>query len=155
MSRRGTSNGPQKRALGAYVKLLRASESVHGEAMRSLGQEDLTPSQFAVLEALYHVGPMCLSVLADKILKTSGNLTMVIGNLEKRGLVTRQQSTHDRRFVSAAITEKGKRLIARIFPDHAARITELMGRLTPQELDMLAELCRKLGKSSDSSEPRN
>lgn len=152
MSTRRTGNGPQERALGAYVKLLRASESVHGEAMRSLGREDLTPSQFAVLEALYHVGPMCLSVLANKILKTSGNLTMVIGNLEKRGLVVRQQSTNDRRFVSAAITEKGKRLIARIFPGHAARIAQLMGRLTPHEQDTLAELCRKLGTSSSARE---
>jgi len=145
-----SNNGSQQRALGAYVKLLRASESVHGEAMRSLAQEDLTPSQFGVLEALYHVGPMCLSVLANKILKTSGNLTMVIGNLEKRGLVTRQQSTHDRRFVSATITEKGKKLITRIFPDHASRITGLMSRLSPREQEVLAKLCRKLGKESDT-----
>lgn len=148
--RRGTSNGPQERALGAYVKLLRASESVHGEAMRSLAQEDLSPSQFAVLEALYHLGPMCLSVLANKILKTGGNLTMVIGNLQKRGLVVRQQSADDRRFVSAAITEKGKRLISRIFPHHVARIAELMGRLTPGEQDTLGELCRKLGTASSA-----
>ena len=143
------NNDEQERALAAYVKLLRASESVQAEAMRSIAQEDLTPSQFAVLEALYHVGPMCLSVLAEKILKTSGNLTMVVGNLEKRGLVTRQQSTQDRRFVSAAITEKGKRLIVRIFPAHAARITELMSRLTPREQEILGELCRKLGKTSE------
>ena len=134
--------------MAAYVKLLRASESVQGEAMRSLAEEDITPSQFAVLEALYYVGPMCLSVLAEKILKTSGNLTMVVGNLEKRGLVTRQQSRHDRRFVSAAITEKGKKLIARIFPQHATRITELMNRLSPREQETLAELCRKLGKNA-------
>lgn len=145
---RNAQNGRQERALAAYVKLLRASESVQGEAMRSLAEEDITPSQFAVLEALYHVGPMCLSVLAEKILKTSGNLTMVVGNLEKRGLVTRQQSRHDRRFVSAAITEKGKKLIARIFPQHATRITELMNRLSPREQETLAELCRKLGKNA-------
>lgn len=151
---RNAKNGRQERALAAYVKLLRASESVQSEAMRSLAEEDITPSQFAVLEALYHVGPMCLSVLADKILKTSGNLTMVIGNLEKRGLVTRQQSSEDRRFVSAAITEKGKKLISRVFPGHAARITDLMNRLTPREQDTLAELCRKLGKSSQPAETR-
>ena len=147
-------NGRQERALAAYVKLLRASESVQAEAMRSLAEEDITPSQFAVLEALYHVGPMCLSVLANKILKTSGNLTMVVGNLEKRGLVTRQQSTRDRRFVSAAITEKGKKLISRIFPGHAARITDLMNRLSPREQQTLAELCRKLGKNSEPAETR-
>ncbi|HZU44543.1 MAG TPA: MarR family transcriptional regulator [Terriglobales bacterium] len=152
---RSVDNGRQERALGAYVKLLRASESVHGEAMRSLAKEDITPSQFAVLEALYHVGPMCLSVLADKILKTSGNLTMVVGNLEKRGLVTREQSTHDRRFVSAAITEKGKKLIARIFPEHATRITDLMNRLTPREQETLAELCLRLGKNSETAKARS
>ncbi len=152
---RHSQKGRQERALAAYVKLLRASESVQGEAMRSLAEEDITPSQFAVLEALYHVGPMCLSVLADKILKTSGNLTMVIGNLEKRGLVTRQQSRDDRRFVSAAITDKGKKLIARIFPEHATRITELMNRLTPREQETLAELCLKLGKSGEPAESQD
>ncbi len=139
----GTSR--QERALSAYVKLLRASETVHAEATRSLAGSGLSSSQFAVLEALYHVGPMCLSDLAHKILKTSGNLTMVVGNLEKRGLVTRQQSAQDRRFVSVAITEKGRKLMARIFPVHLARIVELMDRLSPAQQDELARLCRQLG----------
>jgi len=152
---RSVENGRQERALGAYVKLLRASETVQSEAMRSLAEEDITPSQFAVLEALYHVGPMCLSMLADKILKSSGNLTMVVGNLEKRGLVTRQQSRDDRRFVSAAITDKGKKLIARVFPEHADRIAELMSRLTPREQETLAELCRKLGKNTPAGSARD
>lgn len=137
----------QERALSAYVKLLRASESVQIEAARSLTGEDLTPSQFAVLEALYHVGPMCLTELAHKILKTSGNLTMVAGNLEKRGLVTRQQQSHDRRFVSVTITEKGRKLMARIFPAHLERIVELMERLSPAQQDELGRLCRQLGKN--------
>ena len=152
---RSVENGRQERALGAYVKLLRASETVQSEAMRSLAEEDITPSQFAVLEALYHVGPMCLSMLADKILKSSGNLTTVVGNLEKRGLVTRQQSRDDRRFVSAAITDKGKKLIARVFPEHADRIAELMSRLTPREQETLAELCRKLGKNTPAGSARD
>lgn len=139
----GTSR--QERALSAYVKLLRASETVHAEATRSLAGSGLSSSQFAVLEALYHVGPMCLSDLAHKILKTSGNLTMVVGNLEKRGLVTRQQSAQDRRFVSVAITERGRKLMARIFPVHLARIVELMDRLSPAQQDELARLCRQLG----------
>jgi MarR family transcriptional regulator, 2-MHQ and catechol-resistance regulon repressor len=137
----------QERALSAYVKLLRASETVHSEATRTLAGEGLSASQFAVLEALYHVGPMCLSDLAHKILKTSGNLTMVVGNLEKSGLVTRQKSAQDRRFVSVAITEKGRKLMARIFPVHLERIVELMSRLSPGQQDELGHLCRKLGKN--------
>src|SRR5690349_5368213 len=155
MSRHFHGTPRQERALSAYVKLLRASETVHSEATRTLAGEGLSASQFAVLEALYHVGPMCLSVLAEKILKSSGNLTMVVGNLEKRGLVTRQQSRDDRRFVSAVITDKGKKLIARVFPEHASRIAELMSRLTPREQETLAELCRKLGKNAPAGSARD
>ena len=146
---RGTKR--EERALSAYVKLLRASDSLQNEAMRSLAGEDVTPTQFAVLEALYHVGPMCLSELARKILKTGGNLTMVMRNLQRLGLVVRQTNAHDRRFVSVAISDKGRALITRIFPEHAARIAELMGRLTAAQQDTLGELCRQLGKPSVSS----
>jgi MarR family 2-MHQ and catechol resistance regulon transcriptional repressor len=146
MSRHFHGTPRQERALSAYVRLLRASETVHSEATRTLAGEGLSASQFAVLEALYHIGPLCLSELADKILKTSGNLTMVVGNLEKNGLVTRQQSVEDRRFISVAISEKGRRLMARAFPVHLERIVELMNRLSPAQQDELARLCRKLGK---------
>jgi MarR family transcriptional regulator, 2-MHQ and catechol-resistance regulon repressor len=147
MSRHFHGTPRQERALSAYVKLLRASDTLHAEAMRSLADEGLSPSQFGVLEALYHIGPMCLTDLAHKILKTSGNLTLVVGNLEKRGLVTRQQQSHDRRFVSVAITEKGRKLMARIFPAHLEQIVEFMERLSPAQQDELGRLCRQLGKN--------
>ncbi len=137
----------EERALSAYVKLLRASETVHAEATRSLAKEDLSASQFAVLEALYYVGPMCLTELAHKILKTSGNLTMVVGNLERRALVSRQPSSQDRRFVNVAITDQGRKLMSRIFPVHLRRIVELMDRLSPAQQEELARLCLQLGKS--------
>lgn len=146
MSRHFHGSPGQERALDAYVKLLRASETLHSEATRSLAEQGLSSSQFGVLEALYHVGPMCLSELAQKILKTSGNLTMVVGNLEKRGLVIRQQQSEDRRFVTAAITDKGRKLMARIFPAHLERIVELMERLSPAQQEELGRLCRRLGK---------
>jgi MarR family 2-MHQ and catechol resistance regulon transcriptional repressor len=146
MSRHFHGSPRQERALDAYVKLLRASETVHAEATRSLMEAGLSSSQFGVLEALYHVGLLCLTDLARKILKTSGNLTLVVRNLEKRGLVTRQQQSQDRRFVSVAITEKGRKLMDRIFPAHAQRIQELMERLSPAQQEELGRLCRRLGK---------
>ena len=88
----------QERALDAYVKLLRAADTVDAFLMSQLESSGLTPSQFAVLEALYHIGPLCLGELARKLLKTSGNLTMVVGNLRKRGLVTRTRQDADKRF---------------------------------------------------------
>lgn len=129
----------------SYVKLARAANTALGFARVGLEQADLTPSQFAVLEALYHVGPLNLGDLARRILTSSGNLTLVIDNLEKRGLAKRKQQGKDKRFVLATITPAGKKLIARIFPQHARRIVEVMERLSPREQEQLGLLCRKLG----------
>ena len=109
----------QERALSAYVKLERAASAAFAYARVGLEEEGLTLSQFAVLEALYHVGPQCLGDLARRILTSSGNLTLVIANLQKRGLVKREQQGKDKRFVLACITPAGEKLIAKIFPEHA------------------------------------
>ena len=145
MASRHKGSPRERRALAAYINLLRATNTVSSQAMKKLDSHGITPSQFAVLEALYHVGPMCLSELARKILRTSGNLTMVVDNLEKSAMVKRVQSSTDRRYFSVEITDKGRTLIASIFPEHAAQITEAMSRLTADEQDTLRELCRKLG----------
>ncbi len=139
----------EKRALDAYIKLLRAAESVSARVTRRLGDAGLTLSQFGVLEALHHLGPLCLSDLARKILKTSGNLTLVVDNLEKRGLVSRRHDSSDRRFVRVSITPGGKRLIAGIFPAHAREITRALSVLRAAEQATLAALCRKLGKAQE------
>lgn len=140
----------EKRALDTFIKLIRAGNTVSAESNRRLSEYELTSSQFAVLEALYHLGPMCLRELAGKILRTAGNLTMVLDNLEKRGLAQRIQGLKDRRYVSAEITPRGRDLIRQVFPEHAARIAQLMSRLTADEQEQLAALCRKLGGVSSS-----
>lgn len=135
----------EKRALSAYVKLERAANAAMAFARVGLEEAGLSLGQFAVLEALYHVGPLYLGDLARRILTSSGNLTLVVDNLEKRGLVKRRQPLKDKRFVLATITPAGRKLIGRIFPAHAERITSVMGRLTATEQEKLGALCRKLG----------
>jgi MarR family transcriptional regulator, 2-MHQ and catechol-resistance regulon repressor len=140
---RGTA--AEKRALNVYVKLERAANAAMAYARVGLEEAGLSLGQFAVLEALYHVGPLYLGDLARRILTSSGNLTLVVDNLEKRGLVKRRQPLKDKRFVMATITPAGRKLIGRIFPDHARRITGVMGRLTVSEQERLGALCKKLG----------
>jgi len=146
MAKKFKGTPAQERALSAYVKLERAAGAAFAYARVGLEEEGLTLSQFAVLEALYHLGPLFLGELAQRILTSSGNLTLVVDNLQKRGLVKRKQQGKDKRFILAAITPAGKKLIARIFPEHARRITEIMTRLKPDEQERLGDLCRKLGK---------
>lgn len=133
------------RTLNTYVKLARASDTVTAVTHKHLARENLTISQFGVLEALYHLGSMCQKDVARKILKTTANITTVIDNLEKRGLVERVRSTEDRRYISLHITADGAELIERIFPVHLQGIVESFRALTAEEQAQLAELCKKLG----------
>lgn len=137
---------PQRLALVTYVKLMRAANTARNFASRSLSDTGVTLTQFAVLEALYHLGPMSLSEIAQKVLTTGGNLTMVVGNLEKQGLAKRQKSPEDRRVLIVVLTAKGKTLIRALFPQHAAAIVKFLSVLTLEEQAQLGELCRKLGK---------
>lgn len=132
-------------ALDAYIKLWRASQSVESRANRHLGDHDLTLSQFSVLEALLFIGPMTQRKLADKILKTSGNLTMVIDNLERGGLVRRERNEKDRREVIVRLTDDGRAKVAGLMDEHVKGIVEVFSSLTEDEQVTLARLCRKLG----------
>jgi MarR family 2-MHQ and catechol resistance regulon transcriptional repressor len=138
-------NSKERKALKTYVKLMRAAESVTARIHEHLSSTGLTLSQFAVLEVLYHLGPLSQSEIGRKILRSSGNMTMVIDNLEKNGLVRRKRDKADRRFFFVHLTDRGLKLISNIFPPHARVITKEFGVLTDAEQDELASLCKKLG----------
>lgn len=132
-------------ALDCYIKLFRAADSVSQQINAHLRDYELTTSQFGALEAIYHLGPMQSGELGQKILKTSGNMTMVIDHLEKRGLVTRQRREDDRRCIDVHLTQAGHDLIATILPAHVAGVTQTLSPLSVAEQQQLAALCRKLG----------
>jgi Transcriptional regulators len=135
----------ERLALSTYLKLTRASDRLWDRLALGLQREDLTPSQFGVLEALFHLGPMCQRDLGERILRSSGNMTLVVGNLERRGLVRRERSADDHRYYQVELTPEGERLIRRVFPGHADAITRELAILTQEEQRTLGNLCRKLG----------
>ncbi len=130
-------------ALNTFIKLVRCTNSVTADIHKSL-PPGLTVSQFGILEALYHLGPMPQKELAQKILKSAGNITTVINNLEKASLVSRTTNDLDRRFYNISLTPKGKRLIKDIFPAHADVILERLSKLTENEQGILGNLLGKL-----------
>lgn len=141
----------EKRALNTYIKLLRAAESLTSKLGEFKTHEGLSVSQFGTLEALYHLGPMFQKDIGKKILKSSGNITMVIDNLEHKGLVERRRHERDRRYIMVELTEQGEKLIEEILPEHISAIVELMECMEPEELEQLGELCKKLGLSFTES----
>ncbi len=131
-------------ALNAYIKLMRAAESVTTRAHTVL-PKDITLSQFGVLEVLLHCGPLCQSDLAGKLLKSGGNITLIVDNLEKAGHVVRERSAEDRRFVTVSLTDSGRDFITDLFPRVAASITRELGSLSTAEQFTLGWLCKKAG----------
>jgi len=140
---RGTDE--EKLALDTFIKLVRAAESFTARSSGEIAAAGLTVSQFGVLEALYHLGPLCQKDLAAKILKSSGNMTMVIDNLEKRDLVRRERDSQDRRYYRIQLTTSGSDLMHSLFPRHAASLAHQMACLGDAEKIELGRLCKKLG----------
>jgi MarR family 2-MHQ and catechol resistance regulon transcriptional repressor len=146
------SGTPQETlALNTFIKLTRSVNSLMSRLSQRGAIGDLTVSQFGVLEALHHLGPMCQNELATKILKSSGNMTLVIDNLEKNHLVSRQRNLDDRRMITIHLTEDGEQLIQQVLPAQVAAITAEMSALTPEEQQNLGDLCRKLGNKDSAA----
>jgi MarR family transcriptional regulator, 2-MHQ and catechol-resistance regulon repressor len=143
------------RALNAYINLARASDSLLGRMSAQLEREGLTMGQFGVLEVLLHLGPMCQRTLGQKLLRSGGNITLVVDNLEKHGWVRRERLESDHRMMVIHLTPAGQELIATVFPRHAKAIKNEMSRLKPAEQETLRRLARKLGLGGEKLHPKS
>jgi MarR family 2-MHQ and catechol resistance regulon transcriptional repressor len=136
----------QRMALGLWIALARCYATYSKAVASTVQEHGLTLPQFGALEALYHLGPLSLGELADKLLVTGGNVTYVMDRLESQGLVTRFRSEDDRRVVHGRLTEEGRELVARVFPEHAGHIEHLCRHLDATEQQELRRLLKRLGK---------
>lgn len=144
MGTRYRGSNEEINALNAFIKLQRAAESV-STRVHAVLPAGLTVTQFGVLEALYHIGPLCQGELAEKLLRSGGNLTLVVDNLEKAGHVVRERDPADRRFVVVKLTDSGTAFISRLLPQVVANVSREMNRLSSTELLDLGRLCKKVG----------
>lgn len=141
----------QQRALDTYVKLMRCANAVTTRLHRHLRVDGLSVTQFGVLEALLHLGPMRMQDLSRKVLKSGGNLTLVVGNLEKRGLVRRQVGPLDRRVIEVTLTADGRHLVRNVFKRHAAEAVDLFSAIAPTEQTHLGHLLKRLGTAASAA----
>ena len=142
---RGSDN--EQLALQVFITLSRASESYqHAALERAPLPDGLTLSQFGVLEALLHLGPLPQTEVCGKLLKSKGNISVVVRHLETRGLVRRTAIEGDRRQRQLDLTDSGRELISAYFPNLARGFTDAVGVLTPDEQRTLVSLCKKLGR---------
>jgi MarR family 2-MHQ and catechol resistance regulon transcriptional repressor len=135
-------------ALKLFVVLSRASAAVASVAEGSLQDKEITPTEFGILEALYHKGPLLHGEIQKKILVTSGGITYLVDRLVEKGYVRREECANDRRARYAVLTDAGRALMDEIFPRHADCIRSAVSGLTAREQAEAIRLLRKLGLSA-------
>jgi MarR family 2-MHQ and catechol resistance regulon transcriptional repressor len=133
------------RALDTWLKLQRVVATLQARLAPGLAESELTDVQWSVLDALYHLGPLTQGVLLSKLTTSGGNLTKVVDNLEKRGLVERQRGKQDKRQIVVHLSTGGRVFVRGLMPGQVNAVTKQLSVLTAAEQDELARLCRKLG----------
>ena len=129
-----------------FLVLWKAARAVQAYAEKSITNLKIGGSDFAVLEALLHKGPLPVNEIGKKVLLTSGSITVAVDRLEEKGLVERRAHGSDRRARIVHLTKEGRTLITRAYAEHAADLERLMSAsLTAKERATLIRLLKKVG----------
>ncbi|WP_396126252.1 MarR family winged helix-turn-helix transcriptional regulator [Anaerobacillus sp. CMMVII] len=132
-------------SLKLFIVLSRATRAIHDLVEEDIRTYGLNPTEFAVLELLYHKGDQPIQQIGKKVLLSSGSITYVVDKLEKKNLLVRKSCPKDRRVTYAVITENGTGLMDDIFPRHKEAIELIFSGLSADEKSVLIELLKKLG----------
>ena len=141
-------NGPRIRLV-----LWKAAKAVENVDKASIARTGLGLSDFAIMEALLHKGPLPISRIGEKVLLTSGSMTAAINRLENRGLVQRIQDPSDGRCFYVHLTRDGRRTIQAAFAAHEKNLDEMVGVLSAEERGELVRLLAKVGRYAESLLP--
>ncbi|ERG67321.1 MarR family winged helix-turn-helix transcriptional regulator [Exiguobacterium chiriqhucha] len=142
----------ERQTLKAITVLLRASQSIQDVVKQEVAEYGLNPTEFSVLELLYHKGDQPIQTIGKKVLLTSGSMTYIVDRLEAKGYLIRKACPSDRRVTYAALTEAGYRLMSCIFPAHEKRMDELFDGL--DLADTITQL-KTVGKRAEASKKFN
>ncbi len=129
-----------------FLVLWKATHAVEAYAENSVSALEMCGSDFAVLEALLHKGPLPVNEIGKKVLLTSGSITVAVDRLETKGLVERRAHGTDRRARIVHLTKEGRKVITRVYANHAADMERLASAsLTREERKTLIRLLKKIG----------
>lgn len=139
----------------AHIRLVlwKAAKAVENVDRASIAATGLLISEFAILEALLHKGPLAINIIGEKVLLTSGSMTAAVNRLEKRNLVRRVQDPADGRRFLVHLTDQGRALIEEAFEQHTRNLEMILEGFTDQERDEMIRLLKKLGYGAQDVVP--
>lgn len=135
-----------EQALHSLVIFRRAANTIMKQEYETIKKHQLTPGQFGVLEALYNKGELCIQDLVDKLLSSSGNMTVVIRNMIRDGYIYKKTDPSDRRSSLIGLTDLGRDRIEAILPEHYNNIARIFSVIEPDEHEQLSRILRKFKK---------
>jgi MarR family transcriptional regulator, 2-MHQ and catechol-resistance regulon repressor len=131
--------------LKAVTVILRASQAIQEAIRKDAANYDLNPTEFSVLELLYHKGDQPIQMIGRKVLISSSSITYVVDKLEQKKYVRRQGCPEDRRVIYAVLTAEGKALMDQVFPRHESKMGEVFDELSADEVNQAIDLMKKIG----------
>jgi MarR family 2-MHQ and catechol resistance regulon transcriptional repressor len=146
MKRERVSKRQDTSGVHVWLVLMKAFQALMPHAAESIGRTELGDSDFRVLEALLHKGPLPVNTVGPKVWLTPGSISVAVDRLVKKGLVSRKDHPRDRRVRQVVLTRKGRALITRGFTEHAAAMETAVSVLSKTERLTLLRLLKKLGK---------
>ena len=146
MRRQGTTPRQDLSGVHLWLVLMKAFQALARHAAESIQRTNLCDSDFRVLEALLHKGPLPVNTIGPKVWLTPGSISVAVDRLVKKGLVSRKDHPDDRRVRQVELTAKGRALIARGFQEHSAAMETSVRVLSKNERLTLLRLLKKLGK---------
>jgi MarR family 2-MHQ and catechol resistance regulon transcriptional repressor len=131
--------------LKALTVLVKATNALHEAIKRDVDKTGLNPTEFSVLELLYHRGKQPIQLIGKKVLIASSSITYVIDKLETKKYVVRIACPEDRRVTFAELTEEGQLLMEAVFPEHEKMINKVFQGLDQQEIEAMIETIKRIG----------
>lgn len=132
-----------------WLVMMKAMQAITRYALADFEKRRLGFSDFAVLEVLLHKGPLPVNVIGPKVNLTPGSISVAVDRLVAKGLVSRAESSHDRRVRIVTLTPRGKSVITPIFRAHAATMEKVFAGLSRGELRQLEQQLKRVGKQAE------
>jgi MarR family transcriptional regulator, 2-MHQ and catechol-resistance regulon repressor len=133
-------------AVHCWLVWLKAHEAITDYLFRGLAETGISDTDFRVLEALLHKGPLPVNTIGPLVHLTPGSISVAVERLLEKGLVSRVESLEDRRVRVVALTKRGRDLIVPIFRKHAAEIARVFGEVSAEELRVFERVLKKAGR---------
>ncbi|MBT2680472.1 MarR family transcriptional regulator [Bacillus sp. ISL-35] len=131
--------------LKAVTVIIRAAQAIHDVIRKDAAQHGLNPTEFSVMELLYHRGEQPTQMIGKKVLISSGSITYVIDKLVEKKYVRRRGCPEDRRVTYAVLTDEGKELMDNIFPQHEMEMSRIFADLDADEVNQTICLLKRIG----------